>query len=99
MEDGDMVMNDEDRKFVEAVRQLGDTTHYMGVLISELPGLPAKLMAAEFRAEKAEAENAKLCDALWQALDDMADGTSVCKATKALMRTVLAECEGKSDDA
>jgi len=49
-------MNDEDRKFVEAVHQLGDTTHYMGVPISDLPGLPAKLMVAEFRAEKAEAE-------------------------------------------
>ena len=56
MGDGDMVMNDEDRKFVVAVRHLGDTTHYMGVPIGELPGLPAKLKEAQSRAEKAEAE-------------------------------------------
>ena len=56
MENGDMVMNDEDRKFVEAVRQLADITHYMGIPIHEFPGLPAKIREAEARAVRAEAK-------------------------------------------
>ena len=58
MENGDMVMNDEDHKFVEAVRQLADITHYMGIPISELPGLPAKIREAEARAALAETKEA-----------------------------------------
>jgi predicted nucleic acid-binding Zn-ribbon protein len=102
-------MNDEDRKFVEAVRQLADITHYMGIPIHEFPDLPAKLREAQERAEKAEAQNAKLKEALDRAVWWFEDNASrlemeetkfadqkalVNRARARVLRAALAETEG-----
>jgi alkylation response protein AidB-like acyl-CoA dehydrogenase len=91
-----------------------DITYYQGIPIGEFPGLPAKIREAEARAEAAEAQNAKLKEALdtaaWQFEDnasrlEMEETKSgdkqalVNRARARVLRAVLAECEGNSDEA
>lgn len=74
----------------EARNQLDSALHSIAVLEGR---------AARFRAERdaAMAEVERLNEAVWQALDDMAGGLSVCEATKRMMMNAFRP-SGEPDD-